>query len=415
MVCHRRAGKTVAAVNELIIRALHTKRKNARYAYVAPFYSQAKDLAWQYLKDGTKDFAVRIRESTLRVELPNGACITLYGSDNPNRLRGLFLDGVVIDEYGDCRPSLWDEVLLYTLLDRDGWALFIGTPKGKNHFYHIHQKSMHKKDWFSLTLKASESGIYSEEQLAKLKEESDEEKYAQEMECSFTAATLGTYYAKMIGKMENAGRIMPKVVQYEIQYDVKIACDLGRSDNTAIWFWQETPHGIHVIDYYENQGQGLQHYIDVLKRKPYRYEEVWLPHDAVAKTLATHRSTIEQMLDAGFPCRKVPMLALQHGIDAVRKVLPHCWIDQEKCFAGVEALRAYSRKYDELTKSFSNVPKHDWASDGADAFRYLSLVVKNAVEFEPPPKEVADGPPTYSCSLNDLFAERDQMLRARRF
>ena len=416
MVCHRRAGKTVASVNELVLRALLTKKKNARFAYVAPFYSQAKDVAWSYLKEACQEFAVKIRESALRVELPNGAWITLYGSDNPDRLRGLYLDGVVVDEYGDCRPSLWGQVILPTLADRKGWALFIGTPKGKNHFYKMHQRSIHEKGWYSLTLKASESGILDAEELKEMRAQMSEEEFEQEMECSFTAALLGTYYAAIIAKLERAGRIVSKQIQFNPQHSVKVAADLGRVDNTAMWFWQETPHGLHLIDYYENQGQGLQHYIDVLHNKPYNYEEVWLPHDAVAKTLATNRSTIEQLLDAGFPCRKVPHLSKQHGIDAVRKMLPHCWFDQEKCFAGIEALRAYSRKYNELTKSFSNEPLHNWASDGADAFRYFALVAQEAVVFEQPDQTLTEkGPPTYNCSLNDLFKEREAARRARRF
>jgi hypothetical protein len=415
MVCHRRAGKTVASVNELVLRALLTPKKNARFGYIAPFYSQAKDVAWVYLKDATKEFAGRIRESDLRIELPNGAWITLYGSDNPDRLRGLYFDGIVIDEFGDCRPSLWEQILLPTLMDRNGWALFIGTPKGKNHFYQIYQQSLHEKGWYSLTLKASESGILSEESIQQMRSQMSDESWQQEMECSFNAAIAGTFYAALIGKMEKAGRIKPNIVTYDPRHNVKVAADLGRVDNTAFWFWQETPHGLHIIDYYENQGKELQHYIDYLNAKPYRYDEVWLPHDAVAKTLATKRSTIEQLLDAGLPCRKVPTLSRQHGIDAARKVLPHCWIDQNLCFAGVEALRAYRRKYNETTKTFTNEPLHDWASDGADAFRYFSLVAGEFVAYEPEPTEItADDHPTYAQNLNDMFKAREARL-ARRF
>jgi hypothetical protein len=408
MVCHRRAGKTVAAVNELVIRAMHTKKKNARFAYIAPFYRQAKDVAWQYLKDACGDFAVRIREAVLRVELPNGAWITLYGADNPDALRGLYLDGVVLDEYGDSRPSLWGQVVLPTLADRKGWALFIGTPKGKNHFHKIYERSKVEKGWYSLTLKASDSGILDDGELLEMKAQMSEEEWEQEMECSFTAAIIGTYYASIIGSMELEGRIAPDVVTHDKKLPVKVAADLGRDDSTALWFWQELQTGIHIIDYYENQGQHLDHYIELLKQKPYEYEEVWLPHDAVAKTLATKRSTIEQMLAAGFPCRKVPRLAVQHGIDAVRKILPSCYIDQKACFAGIEALRAYSRKYNEVTKSFSETPKHDWASDGADAFRYLSLVCGEAVETDYRPKAKTRKKTEYPFSLEDLWQDREQ-------
>lgn len=411
LVCHRRAGKTVAAVNELALRALLSEKKAPRYAYIAPFYRQAKDVAWVYLKEAVKDFVVRIRESELRVELPNGAWITLYGADNPDALRGLYLDGVVLDEYGDARPSLWGQVVLPCLADRKGWALFIGTPKGKNHFYQIHKRSQEEKGWFSMVLKASDSGILDDEELGEMRRQMSEEEFEQEMECSFTAAIIGTYYASIIQKMEQSGQISAGVVKYDHSYPVKVACDLGRKDNTAMWFWQETPAGIAIIDYYENQGEGLDHYIAHLNGLGYRYEEIWLPHDAVAKTLATKRSTIEQMLDAGFPCRKVPRLDVQHGIDAVRKVLPAVMIDQDKCFAGVEALRAYSRAYSELTKSFAISPKHDWSSDGADAFRYLSLVVQDFasahIEFRPDTARAAAAKAAYPFSLQDLYAERE--------
>lgn len=409
MVCHRRAGKTVAAVNEIVVRALRTTKSYSRYAYVAPFYRQAKDVAWEYLKRAVEGIAVRIRESELRVELPNGAWITLYGSDNPDAMRGLYLDGVILDEYGDCRPSLWSQVILPCLSDRKGWALFIGTPKGRNHFYQIYKRAKEEKGWYSLTLKATESGILDAEELLEMRAQMSEEEFQQEMECDFEAAVIGTYYAATIQKMELESRIAPRVVQYNPSYGVSVACDLGRTDNTAMWFWQETPAGIAVIDYYENQGQHLDHYIEMLRGKGYKYEEVWLPHDAIAKTLATKRSTIEQLLDAGFPCRKVPLLDVQHGIDAVRKVLPSLLIDQEKCFGGIEALRAYSRSYNELTKQFSDKPKHDWASDGADAFRYLSLVCKEKITQSNVTRAVPETTGAfYPFSINDLFKEREE-------
>ena len=159
LVVHRRGGKTVACINDLGARALYTTKQNARYAYLAPFYRQAKDVAWAYLKQYLKPAITKVRESELRVELINGSWITLYGADNPDALRGIYLDGVILDEFGDCRPSLWGQVILPTLVDRGGWAVFIGTPKGKNHFYKIAQRSKLEPGWFNLTLKASMSGI----------------------------------------------------------------------------------------------------------------------------------------------------------------------------------------------------------------------------------------------------------------
>jgi len=404
MVCHRRAGKTVACIFDLVLRALYTTKKNARYAYIAPTYSQAKDVAWQYLKDAVAPIAVEIRVSELRVVLPNGAFITLYGSENQDRLRGLFFDGLICDEYGDCRPSLWGEVLLPALLDRNGWAVFIGTPKLKNHFYKTFTHAEKSPEWFSFMLRADESGILNEKQLAAVRAESTEEEYQQEMLCNFTASVRGTYYADLIQKLEGKKQIKPQRL-YDPMQPVNVACDLGFTDSTAFWFWQTRPDGIAIIDYYENHGKSLVHYFELLASKNYVYETIFLPHDAKAKTLQTGRSTIEQFLEEGFPCAIAPTLALQHGIDAVRKVLPRCWFDEEKCTKGIEALRAYKRKWDDLNQCFSNAPLHDFASNGSDAFRYLSLVAQDrlpAAQKEKPEDLPAIQPPT-EYRLDQMF------------
>jgi phage terminase large subunit len=319
---------------------------------------------------------------------------------------------MVIDEVGDCRPNLWSTVCLPTLVDRKGWALFIGTPKGKNFFYDIYQRSQQEDGWYSLTLKASESGILDESELLEMKAQMEPEEFAQEMECDFTAAVKGTYYADLIQKMELSERISTRAALYDSSLTVKVAADLGRTDNCAWWFWQETPMGINVIDYEENQGKHLDFYIEMLEGKGYKYEEVWLPHDAVAKTLSTKRSTIEQMLEAGFPCRLVPRLSVQHGIDAVRKVLPNFRLNQEKCFAGIEALRAYKRQYSPTLKQFSDTPLHDWASDGSDAMRYMSLVCLEIIDNQPiRQKPLVNDENHYNFSIDDLFKEREERKR----
>ena len=137
IVAHRRCGKTVGCINDTIAKALYNRKKNPRYGYIAPTYRQAKEIAWQYLKDDARPVVKKIREAELSIELINGAKVSLFGADNPDSLRGLYFDGVILDEFGDMRPSLWGEVILPTLVDRKGWAVFIGTPKGKNHFYDI--------------------------------------------------------------------------------------------------------------------------------------------------------------------------------------------------------------------------------------------------------------------------------------
>ena len=424
LVCHRRAGKTVACVNELVHRALYTKKENPRYAYIAPFFRQAKDVAWVYLKDAVRDFAVDIRESELRVVLPNGAWITLYGADNPDALRGLYLDGVVLDEFGDCRPNLWAEVVLPTLADRKGWAVFIGTPKGKNEFYNVVTRSRSSPLWFDLTLKASTSGLLDAEELTEMRLQMSEDQYAQELECSFEAAVLGTYYASLINKLEQMGHM--KRVAYDPEFPVSVATDLGFTDSTAMWFWQQRPDGLAVIDYEEAAGQPLEYYFNLLDSKPYEFETLWLPHDAKAKTLQTGRSTVEQFVEfydnhpSQSPSIQItPNLKVQHGIDAARLILPSCYFDVDACSIGIEALRAYRRRYDTMNRCYSSQPLHDWASNGSDAFRYMALVVQEHMPqlqahnspFKGQPEPLLQNP---QIQLNPLWDDRDQRLRRQR-
>ena len=380
MVCHRRAGKTVSCIGELVTRAIYSEKHRPEYAYIGPYRSQAKKIAWAYLLDFTENIrSGPARVSDLSVTLFNGATITLYGADNPDALRGIYLDGVVLDEYGDCRPSLWGEVVLPTLLDRKGWAVFIGTPKGKNHFFQMVERAKKEDGWFHLELKASESGLLDKDALDEARAEMSEDQYEQEMECNFSAAVLGTYYSNIIAQMElHTTEGPPRIgdYPYDPSLPVHAAADLGYNDSTAFWFWQVSEAGVNMIDYHEEDSKDLAYYFDMLDGKGYEYADIWLPHDAKATSLQTGRSTIEQFLDKGYPVLISPKLAIQHGIDAARLIMKQITINQATCYQGVEALRAYRRSWNEKTQQFSNSPHHDWASNGADAFRYFALVTE---------------------------------------
>jgi hypothetical protein len=384
-------GKTVACVGDLIVRALHTQKKNARFAYVAPYRQQAKEIAWQYLKDMTNGIRSEApRESELRVKLHNGAWVTLYGSDNPDALRGLYFDGIIMDEFGDMKPSLMGEVILPCLADREGFLVIVGTPKGRNQFYDYKKKAQHDDEWFYMNQKASQTNLIPEKELKRLRDTMSKDQYEQELECSFEAALPGTYYAEIINQLESQGQMVSDESLYEPSQQVCVAADVGLRDSTAWWFWQSRPDGIAIIDFYEASGKHLDHYLGVLHGKGYEYSTIWLPHDAKAKTLATRRSTVEQLrvpatvrpdLYSGndvLPIRIVPKLSIQHGIDAARHVLATCYFDVTTCHQGIDALRSYRRQWHEHAKVFSDTPLHDWASNAADAFRYLSLVAKQA-------------------------------------
>ncbi len=420
LVAHRRAGKTVAAVNELVVRALHTKKNNARYGYIAPYRKQAKDIAWVYLKEATEGFAVSVRESDLRVELPNGSWISIYGADNIDALRGLYFMGIVIDEFGDCRAGLWAEVIMPTLIDYGGWAVVMGTPKGKNTFFKFHELSKIDENWFSLTIKASESGIIPKYELELMRSVMTDAQFQQEMECSFSAPVVGTFYAEIIQDLERNGQIAAGAAKYDPAFPVSCVADLGFKDSTAFWFWQARPEGISIIKYYENQGKKLDFYFGFLDDTGYEFDKIWLPHDAKAATLQTGRSTIEQFVshfrDRGVQVGMVPKLSKLHGIEAARMILSNCWFDLNECSYGIEALRGYRRKYDSEKQVYSNEPLHSWESDGADSFRYLSLVCDDVIcrDAESLSAE-RDGFSLPSLgTLDQMFEARDSFLSRKR-
>jgi phage terminase large subunit len=404
MACHRRAGKTVACVADLVLDARYTKRQDARFGYVAPLYNQAKDIAWIYVKRLTCDIpGVQLNESELRADFPNGARVRLYGADNPDRLRGGYFDGCILDEYADMRPSVWGEVIRPMLMDRGGWAAFIGTPKGRNEFHRVFQRATDDPAWFALLLKASESGLISAEEIEDARKELTPEQFEQELECSFEAAILGAYWGKELAQAERDGRITD--LPWEPSLPVHTSWDLGIGDSTAIWFWQVAGSEVRVIDHYENHGQGLGHYASVLASKPYRYGDDWVPHDARVKELGTGRTRVETLISLGRNPKIVPAHKIMDGINAVRLTLPRMWFDRFKCADGIEALRQYQSEFDEKARTFKDNPKHDWTSHTSDAMRYLAIAYR---EIKAPPAPKPEKTPVNPMTMAELesFYER---------
>jgi phage terminase large subunit len=370
IVAHRRAGKTVACIMDLIKRAIEHKGREPRFAYVAPTYTQAKDVAWSYLKEYTQAIpGIAKSESELTVTFPhNGARIRLYGAENYDRIRGLYLDGAIIDETGDIDPRAWPEVIRPALSDRKGWATFIGTPKGRNAFYDLYRNARDRDDWFTASLKASETGIIDASELDDARRSMTAEQFAQEYECSFEAAVKGAYYAKEMNEAEGNNRIGK--VPHDKNADVFASWDLGIGDMMAIWFGQIVGKEWHWIGYYENSGFGLDHYVDHIKTLPFKVHEHYLPHDAEARELQTGKSRIEYLEGRGLRCNVVPRHNVDDGINAARMRFNRFWFDEENCKRGLDCLRMYRAEFDEKNNTLKSRPLHDWASHGADAFRY---------------------------------------------
>jgi len=409
IVAHRRCGKTVLCINDLIYRALIDDKEDGRYAYVAPYYAQSKTIAWDYLVRFSRPVLAKANQSELWVELVNGARIRLFGADNPDALRGLYLDGVVLDEYADMKPSIFGAVLRPLLADRKGFCTFIGTPKGHNSFWEMYQTATSSPDWYVKVLRASQTGLLDQAELDDAAKTMTQDQYLQEFECDFESAILGAYYGKEMRALTDAGRITE--IEYDPLFPVHTAWDLGYSDDTAIW-WYQVVHGeIRLLDYHSSNGQPVAFYAGIIQAREeergYTYGTHWLPHDARAKTLSSNRSVIEQLGDK-IPLKTIkitPNLKLQDGIQASRLALTRAWFDH-KCNDGIECLRQYQREYDEDKKVFRDKPRHDWTSHGADAFRYLAIVWKDEakiVDPEAPIRGVFVG--KTDVSLNELWKE----------
>ena len=369
IVLHRRAGKTVMAINHMLRAALTNKLLNPRYAFISPYRLQGKATAWDYIKQfANKIPGTKFNESELRCDLANGARITILGAENDQAIRGISLDGCVFDETQSIKPTIFPEVIRPALADRKGWCIFIGTPKGRNNFYQLYEQAKKNPKWYACTYKASETDILDDEELQAAKDVMSKDLYEQEFECSFQAAITGSYYGTIIEDLVREKRMVSNL--YDEDIDVETWFDLGMNDQTAIWFVQRYKKEIRLIDYYENTGHGLDHYADVLKKKGFDYSTHIFPHDVKVRELGNYAKTrLEALLDLGIVGEVAPKLSIEDGIEAVRKNLINCWFDKDKCGTGIEYLKAYQKKWDDKAQVFKSKPQHSYASHCADSFR----------------------------------------------
>ena len=382
-VAHRRMGKTVAALNQIIKAALENNQQAPRYAYIAPTYSQAKRVAWDYLTHFVRPLDAVANIAELRVDFL-GRRIQLYGSDNPDSLRGQYFDGVVLDEIGDQNPKIWNEIIRPALADRKGWCLFIGTPKGNNHFKELFDRASKEPGWSALQFKASETKIIDVEELDAARKEMGDDKYNQEFECSFNAAVEGSYYGKLINDLEEKGRMCD--ITRDDLCQTYVAWDLGMGDSTAMWVAQNAGQETRLLDYVENHGQGLDWYVNWLKENNWHQAEQLLPHDVEVRELGTGKSRLEVLREAGLNVKVLPRLSVDDGIQSVRRLVPRCWFNMPKVKQGLDCVRNYRREYDEKRNVFYDKPLHDWASHGSDAFRYLALGMEQTNTWAQPLK-----------------------------
>lgn len=375
-VVHRRGGKDVTLFNWVVFQLLLNSGWTA--FHILPTYNQAKKVIW----DANTNESLRILDyipkdaieskngQEMKIRLTNGSVYQLIGSDNIDSLVGTNPKIIVFSEYAIQSPAAWD--YLRPILDvNKGYAIFISTPRGKNHFYDLLNMAKANPHWFCEVLTVNDTNVLTEEDIDKIRKEGYSEEYIQqEFYCSFNRGVEGSYYGRLIEKARLEQRICR--VPYEPRVPVHTAWDIGYGDSTSITFWQDVGGECRIIDYYENNGEGITHYAKVLKDKPYLYGATYFPHDAGAGSIQTGRTLQDVARDVGINAVLLERETdIQPGIEAARSLLATCYIDEANCRHLIKCLENYHKKFNEKQNVYSPTPVHDYTSHAADSFRYL--------------------------------------------
>ena len=404
LIWHRRAGKDDICLHWT---ATQVMQRVGTYWHMLPKASQGRKAIWNAVNPATgtrridEAFPLALRRRTLEnemfIEFINGSTWQLVGSDGFDRLVGSPPLGITASEWALADPRAW-AYLRPILRENGGWAVFITTPRGKNHCYQMFEEAKNDKEWFVQKLTAEETCRLTKEELDKEKAEyvreygaeDGESLFRQEYLCDFNAALVGTYFAREISNAEIDGRITS--VPYDPRYLVNTSWDLGVSDSTAIWFWQIAGQQVRVIDYLEATSKPLNWYVDQLRSKTYSYGDHFLPHDVMVTDISasggmSRKETLESL---GLKVSVVPRVKTKaEAIHAIRSVLPRCVFDSSKCSNGVEAISQYRREWDAVRKVYKDHPLHDWTSHAVDAFdgmaRSIDKISTNAFKKDVKP------------------------------
>lgn len=411
LVWHRRSGKDDLGLHRTAVAAFE---RVAGYWYMLPEYSQARKAIWTAINPHTgklridEAFPVELRKTTrnqeMMIEFVNGSSFQVVGSDNPNSLVGSPPAGIVYSEWALSNPAS-RAYLRPILTENKGWQIFNTTPRGRNHAQRTLQAARHDPMAFAQVLDATQTGIFTEQELAHelqayiadFGDDYGRAKFEQEYMCSFDAATLGAILARQVGLAEHAGRVSDNVEFDKHGQKIEISIDIGRRDTTACWFWQSQIGGYQIIDYDEGWGLDAEEWCERLndRLKQYKMRDgssalgtIWLPHDARAKTFSAKRSAVEIFVSM-FGAEHVsitPNSAKTDRINAARVLIPKIKFHATKCAKGLDALRSWQYAYNDETKTFSAEPLHDWASHAGDAFSYGCLIMRErepAKKYEP--------------------------------
>ncbi len=369
-VLHRRSGKTFLAIAELVLDALTTSRKDWRGHYIAPTFTAAKRIAWDYLKEFTRDLpGIRFNEQELRCDMSNGSRIQLLGAETYNSLRGAYSDAAVLDEAQLIPSAAWSTVIRPMLADRQGRAVLMGTPQGRFNLLHEqyeYAKNSGDPDWGATLLKVTDTNILLPNEVSAMKREMSDAEFEQELMCSFSAAIRGAYFANEMAKADAENRITE--VRYDANALVYAAVDLGWSDLTVVHFIQPVGTEHHFLltkAYAETKISDMVH---DWKSLPFPIEQVVLPHDARQHELTSGTTRQETFDSLGCETVIAPRVKSKHeGVEQTRALLSNSWFDRTGCKTTIEALLAYRADYDEVKRVVKMTPVHDWSSHYCDA------------------------------------------------
>jgi hypothetical protein len=427
LVVHRRGGKTVAGILDLIKGALICAKPNPRFGYLAPYRQQAKLVAWDYLKRYTANIPGRqISESELHVKLPREGRVTLYGADNYDALRGIYLDGAVVDEPADMAPEVWTDFLRPALSDRQGWCVWIGTPKGRNAFFRLYDRACSDPDYFTMLLPASVSGILPQSELDSARRAMGKESYEREFECSFNAAVPGSIYGDLIAALRSKSQIQDFPASPE--FPLFTTWDVGDSDFCAQWLIQLEGRHINILDFHSGTGQVPGHYAEQMRKWEGKYGRTiathYLPHDA--ENITHGSSWARDLAAAGMRgIRIVPRAGwIWDGINHLRSLLPRAYIHKTACSllqgdervqipSGLDCLEFYSKHEVEEGHQIKEEPLHNEFSHGADALRTFAEAHRFGMITEGTSQVARDSlregrnrPPVLTAGLNVGYGRR---------
>ncbi len=391
LVWHRRAGKDKFAVNFI---AAASQRRVGTYYHVLPTLVQGRRIIWDGMDREGQRFLAHFpemmishkNEAEMRLEFTNGSAYQVLGTDHPDALVGTNPVGVVFSEYALQNPRAWD-LARPILMENGGMAMFISTPRGKNHLHRLWQGALKSPDVWYTSLRTvrdtwrdapGEDGqpiITQADIEAEIASGLDEELVPQEFFCSFEGSVAGAYYGKQLQALEAEGRFTPAATWIP-ELPVNTFWDIGVDDATSIWFEQDVGERFRFIEYFEASGEGLPYYIRELKQRPYVYGRHYGPFDLEQRDFTTGLSRRDSAWKLGLFFNISPRILRAEGIDAARRLLPRCEFHPVKCERGYDGLQNYTKERDEKTGLWRSEPVHDWTSHPADAFRCFAVSAK---------------------------------------